>query len=146
MTKKIELTLEGIEELRNELSERKGALRDKIRTELAEAIALKDLSENADYSAAKDAQSANEARIIELENILRNAKVTDSKYFKITYIDLSYTDTFQLVSPIEANPKEKKVSFASPLGKALVKAQIGDEITFLSETGKTLKIKIENIE
>ena len=134
MTKKsIDLTIEGKKELEKEL-ETLIAERPAITEKIATARAFGDLSENEDYSAARNEQKIAESRIAEIEDILKNAKIIRSKKggkiglgSRVT-VKLSGKEyKYSIVGPVEANPLEGKISNESPIGKALFGRSTGEE-------------------
>ena len=137
-----ELTKEGLEEVEKELAFRKDVERPRILQAIAEARANGDLSENADYSAAREAQSENEAKITELENIVKYHKIIEDTTITIKYVDLNKEYTLKIVGSSEANPKEGKISKESPLGKAIMNKKVNETFTFISESGRELKVKL----
>lgn len=156
MAKKNEhaLTKEGIEKLNQELSYLKNVERLRIVDEIKAAREQGDLSENADYDAARDEQARIEAKIAELERILKNAieikkdtteVVTVGKLVTFRYLDDNKEATYTLVGPYEVNLKEKKISIDSPIGKALKNNKKGDVVTVKTETKKEFKIEILDI-
>ncbi len=140
MKKQYQLTLDGKKSLEKELEElksRRGAIADKI----ADARDYGDLSENAEYDAAREEQGQVEGRISEIEEILKNAEIIShkksSKVAVGSTIELKVgrkTVTYTLVGPVEANPLEGKISNESPIGEALLGKKAGD--TFSLETPK----------
>lgn len=142
--KNISLTSEGKKELETELSNLI-AERPKIAERIATARAFGDLSENEEYSSARNEQKVAENRIAEIQEILKNAKIIRSgKKDKITLgatvsltLDKKKAE-YTLVGPTEANPLEGKISDASPIGKALLGHKVGD--TFELNNGKKVKI------
>ncbi len=137
-----ELTKEGYEEVIKELDRRTNVERPKILQAISEARANGDLSENADYSAAREAQSENEAKITELENIVKYHKIIEDTTITIKYVDLNKEYTLKIVGSSEANPKEGKISKESPLGKAIMNRKVNETFTFISESGRELKVKL----
>ena len=134
-----EMTMEGLKKLEDELSERKLVIRKEIAEKIKEAREQGDLSENAEYDAARDEQRDNEAKIEELENLIKNAVVIseeDIDHSKInvgstvTLIDLEDNSEieFAIVGTAEVNSLVRRISTESPLGKALSGRQEGDEI------------------
>lgn len=135
---KIELTKEGSEKLQKEYRHLIDIDRPEVIEQLTVARAQGDLSENADYDAARNRQAEIEARIKEIENILANAKIIDgsSKSGKIVALgsvveikDLSdgSVATYTIVGTVEANPIKGLISNVSPLGHAIVGKRVGDE-------------------
>lgn len=150
------LSREGYEKLEAELQDLKGRGRKEIAEEIAEARAKGDLSENAEYDAAKEAQGMLEKRIAELENALANARILDEEDVNIDKAYLLSTVTiynhsvekevkYTLVSKDEANFKENKISVESPIGKAILGSEI-DEIVEVDVPAGKLKLEIKNIE
>lgn len=154
--KKNYLSKEGYEKLEAELKDLKTRGRKEIAEEIAEARAKGDLSENAEYDAAKEAQGMLEKRIAELENALANARIlkeedikTDKAYMLSTVTIYNHnTDKevkYTLVSKDEANFKENKISIDSPIGKALLGSAPGEVVEVDVPAGK-LKLEIKKIE
>ncbi len=154
--KKNYLSREGYEKLEAELKDLKTRGRREIAEEIAEARAKGDLSENAEYDAAKEAQGMLEKRISELENALANARILDEEDIKIDKAYLLSTVTiynhstdkevkYTLVSKDEANFKENKISIESPIGEAILGQEIGDVVEVDVPAGK-LKLEIKDIE
>ncbi|MBM7453666.1 transcription elongation factor GreA [Acholeplasma morum] len=149
-----ELTQEGVDQLRAELSHLKDVKRPENVIALQEARAQGDLSENADYDAARDEQARIEARIKEIENILENFKlikassdnkVTTGKTVTLFFVEKKKTVDYQLVGTIEANPMLNKISTDSPVGKAIIGAVEGDSVEVHLETGKSFHVQILDI-
>jgi transcription elongation factor GreA len=137
MANHIYLTQEGHNRLKTELDELKTTGRQEAARAIAEAREKGDLSENAEYDAAKDAQGMLELRINELEKTLANARILDESMMDTSEVRLltSVTiknkkngkeDTYKLVSESEANLKEKKISASSPIGKGLLGKKVGE--------------------
>lgn len=150
------LSKEGYEKLDKELRHHKTKGRKKIAEEIAEARAQGDLSENAEYDAAKEAQGMLEKRIAELENtlatsrIIDNTKIDDSKVYILSTVTILNKNTnremkYTMVSPQEADFKEGKISIESPIGKGLMGKERGDIIEVKVPAG-ILKLEILNIE
>lgn len=138
MEKKI-LTYTGLKELEDELQELKVVRRREIAQKIKEAREQGDLSENAEYDAAKDEQRDIEARIEEIEKILRNVEVIDeddvdldiiSIGVTVSLFDMEYDEeiTYRLVGSTEANILENKISNESPIGRALIGRKIGEMV------------------
>jgi transcription elongation factor GreA len=149
------LTAEGAERLRKELNQLKGPEREELARRLRSAIQMGDLSENADYHAAKESQAFLEGRIQELEYLLQNAVIiedtgevrdTVSLGAHVTVQEEDYPpETFHLVGAKEADPREGRISNESPFGTALLGGRVGDEVT--AETpGGMVRLKILKIE
>ena len=143
---KVFLTDEGFLELETELNELKNVRRPAVIKALKEARALGDLSENADYDAARAEQAQVEGRIQDLEKIIENAviiekRTTDSVSLgttvKIKYIDDDddEVEEYRIVGSTEADPSNNKISNESPLAKAIMHAKIGEIRTVESPNG-----------
>lgn len=153
MAQQTYLSQEGIETLKKELQELKTKKRQEIAKRLQEAKDLGDLSENAEYFEAKEAQSFNENRIVEIEKLLKNAVVIETPSEEdIVRVGLTIgvksnngTEIFNIVGSAEAKPQEGKISNESPLGRAFLGRKIGDEIEIKTPSGIT-KYKIIKIE
>jgi len=153
MAQQTYLSQEGIETVKKELQELKTKKRQEIAKRLQEAKDLGDLSENAEYFEAKEAQSFNESRIIELEKLLKNAVVIETPSEEIiirvgSTIEVKSNngaEIFNIVGSAEAEPQERKISNESPLGRAFLGRKIGDEIEVKTPGGIT-KYKIIKIE
>lgn len=145
--KSVNLTADGKKELEKELAELI-ANRPAITERIATARAFGDLSENEEYSSARNEQKVAEGRILEIQEILKNAKIIHSG--KKDKISLGATVTldmggrkveYTLVGPTEANPLEGKISNESPIGKALMGLKSGESFEFNSKKVKILDIK-----
>ncbi|TSC53846.1 MAG: transcription elongation factor GreA [Parcubacteria group bacterium LiPW_39] len=145
------LSEEGFEQHKQELEELK-LKRQEIAERLEEAKALGDLSENQEYIAAKEAQAFNEGKILELEQLLRDAQVID-KNKKISVVQIgstveiknnAKTQTFTIVGSEEANPARGKISNESPLGKAFLGRKVGETVEAETPGGK-VSYKITSI-
>ncbi len=121
---------------------------------LQDARSQGDLSENADYDAAREEQSRIESRIAEITEILKNVKiitkdssnrVTTGKQVTIEFIGMKKTETYDIVGTIEADPFEHKISNESPLGKAIIGHDKGTTLTVVTEKGKEFKVKIVDV-
>jgi len=142
-------TVEGLKRIKDELHNLKTVERPRISQQIAEARDKGDLSENAEYDAAKEAQGLLEARIAKMDDVMANARVVDeskmdtSKAYilsKVTIKNLANNQTmiYQLVAENEADLKSKKLSVDSPIGKGLLGRAVGDvaEIQVPAGTGK----------
>ncbi len=149
------LTQEGYNKLKAELDELKTHGRKEVARQIAEAREKGDLSENAEYDAAKDAQGMLELRINELEKTLANARILDSSqlddskvtvlsYVTIKNVKTGKKITYQLVSETEADLKAKKISVSSPMGKGLLGKEVGDIATVETPRGN-IEFEIEDI-
>ena len=121
---------------------------------LQDARSQGDLSENADYDAAREEQSRIEARIAEITEILKNVKiitkdssnrVTTGKNVTIEFIGMNKTVSYDIVGTIEADPFEHKISNESPLGKAIMGHDKGTTLTVVTEKGKEFRVKIIDV-
>jgi transcription elongation factor GreA len=141
------LTLEGLEKMRAELDQLKRVERPRISQQIAEARDKGDLSENAEYDAAKEAQGLLELKISKLEAKISEAKVIDESKLdmskvlilsKVTLKNLANgaTMTYTLVPENEANLKEFKISVDSPIGKGLLGKKVGDVAEITVPNGK----------
>ncbi|AND85791.1 transcription elongation factor GreA [Clostridium tyrobutyricum] len=148
------LTESGKKKLEEELEYLKTVKRVEIKAALKSARAQGDLSENADYSAAKDDQSMTETRIQELEEQLKNAIIIKSsdaadvfdvnKTALVRFYDIDDTEEVTLVSSVEADVKNMRISIDSPLGKALFKLKVGQKATVDSPDGN-YDVKVEKL-
>ena len=147
MTKKIYLSKEGYEDLKNELLKLKSVDRPSIIKQIAEARDKGDLSENAEYDAAKEAQGLLEARIAKLEKEVSDARILDANNLdtscvrlltKVTIKNISNNVkmTYAIVSESEADLKNKKISANSPIGKGLLGRVVGDIVEIDVPSGK----------
>lgn len=138
-TKQILLTYEGLEKLEQELEDLKTNKRKEIAEKIKVALSFGDLSENSEYDEAKNEQAMVESRIIQLENMLKNAKVLDEDDLntdavnigsKVKVYDFMYQEEmeYSLVGSTEADPLENKISDESPLGRALLGKKTGDTV------------------
>lgn len=145
-TKKNILTYEGLQALENELHELKVNKRQEVAQKIKEATEQGDLSENSEYDAAKDEQRDIEARIDELEKILKNAEVVVEDEVDLTVInigckvkilDIEYAEEleYKIVGSTEANSLKGKISNESPVGAALIGKKIGDTVEVETQAG-----------
>lgn len=135
---KIPLTVKGAELLRTELHQLKTVERPKVITAIQEARSHGDLSENAEYDAAKERQSFIEGRIVELESKLANAQIIDPAHLdadgrcvfgatvELEEVGSGESVTYQIVGDDEANIKQNKISISSPIARALIGKYSGD--------------------
>jgi transcription elongation factor GreA len=155
---KIPMTAEGLEPLKAELQQLKVIERHAVIKQIAEAREHGDLSENAEYHAARERQSFIEGRISELEDIISRADVIDLTKLSgttvrfgasVTVADVETDEeiTYQLVGPYEADLKKHKISVQSPLGRALIGKTIGDTAEVSAPGGskgyEVLKVKFK---
>ncbi|MEN6572430.1 MAG: transcription elongation factor GreA [Anaerolineaceae bacterium] len=149
------LTPEGEAKLRKELEELKGPRRDALAKRLRIAIQQGDLSENADYIQAKEEQGFMEGRIQELTQILSNVITIEENNghrdsveigAKITIQEGNFPEeTYFLVGPTEADPRNGRISHKSPIGEALLKHKVGDVVSVKTPAGE-IRLKILKIE
>lgn len=142
MNKKYQITDSGRKELEKELAELKSR-RGEIAEKIAEARSFGDLSENAEYDAAREEQGLLETRVIEIEDILQHAsiiKTADATVVGLgSAVELKNSDrtvTYTVVGPVEADPMEGKISDESPIGQALMGKKVGDEVTISTPKGE----------
>ncbi|MBU0650030.1 transcription elongation factor GreA [Patescibacteria group bacterium] len=145
-SKKVILTAAGLEELNKELKELTGVKRVEVVKKIAMARDMGDLSENAAYVSARDEQAFIEGRIAELEDIITNAVVSKGVGCKgvveigckvKVHVD-GEEEEYHLVGAPEADPKIKKISYESPLGRALVGKKVGDQVEMEAPDGKVV--------
>lgn len=155
--KKTILTSEGLKKLEKELE----TLRTKTRKDVAEklkvALSYGDLSENSEYDEAKNEQAKVEARILQLENMLKNVSILNSNELtndivqigsKVKIKDLTENEIleYRIVGSMETNPEEGKISDESPVGKSLISHKVGDVVKITIPAGvveyKILEISI----
>jgi len=156
MSKKLSYyTKEGLEKLTNELAMLKTKGRADIAKQIAEARDKGDLSENAEYDAAKDAQGHLEAKIAQLEDIVGNARLIDESTIDISQVSIlsrvtiknkknNATVTYLLVSEEEADLKSGKISTQSPIGKGLLGKKVGESAIIKTPAGE-IEFQILNI-
>ena len=154
MSKTVQLTRDGLKKLQDELEH----LKTDGRTEIAEKIRVArgygDLSENSEYDEAKNEQAKIEARIVELEKMLENVILIEDDIntdtvtvgVTVTVYDLEFEEelTYRVVGSAEADPMNGLISDDSPVGKALLGAKVGDEVTAETPMGE-INFKIVGI-
>ena len=157
MAEKTKLTQAGYKKLQDELDHLIHVVSEEVKIQLAEARAQGDLSENADYDAARNKQAEVEARIKEIESILNNFelineggknknRVSLGSTVTIKYLESGKEDSFMLVGTVEADPFNKRISIACPLGEALMNKTVGDIVDIKSVKPYKIEIvKLENI-
>lgn len=143
MKKLYHLTKEGKSELESELEELKGR-RSGVAEKIANARDYGDLSENAEYDAAREEQAQVESRIAEIEDILKNADIikagkNNGKVQVGSTVELENGKlvTYRIVGPVEADPLEGKISNESPIGSALMGKKVGDTVTIKTPKGES---------
>lgn len=148
-------TQQGFDKLKNELHQLKTVKRKDISLQIAEARDKGDLSENAEYDAAKDAQGMLELKISQLEGLVANARVIDESKLsnekvsilskvKLKNIKAKIEVTYTLVAEEEANLAEKKISIESPIGKGLMGKVVGDVVNIKVPAGE-LQLEVLDI-
>jgi len=136
---RVMLTREGYNSMKQELEDLQGTKRLEIAKDLAEARAQGDLSENAEYDAAKEAQAMNEKRIAEIEDVLTRSRIIDDSNIatdeallgatvKVKDCETGEEFDYMLVSEEESDFDMNKISITSPVGKALLGHKVGDEV------------------
>ena len=156
MDQKKILTYEGLRNLETELQDLKVVKRKEVSQKIKEAREQGDLSENAEYDAAKDEQRDIEARIEEIEKILKNAevvvedevdldKISIGCQVKIYDCEFDEELNYKIVGSTEASSLKGKISNESPVGKALIGAKVGDTIEVETQAG-TMKYKVLEIQ
>jgi transcription elongation factor GreA len=157
MSKKISYyTKEGLDRLRNELAELKSKGRADIARQIAEARDKGDLSENAEYDAAKDAQGHLEAKIAQLEDLVSNARLLDENNIDTSKVSIlskvtiknkknGASVTYTLVSEEEADLKVGKISTMSPIGKGLLGKKVGEVAQIKTPAGE-MEFEVMNIQ
>jgi len=148
------LTAAGAAKLRDELEYLKGPAREQLAKRLRFAIEQGDLSENADYHAAKEEQGFLEGRIQELERVLKNVIIISEEPRDRQVVDVGAhvtvqegddePETYHLVGPKEADPRNGKISHESPIGRALMGHRIGEAV-FAETPGGRVELKIIGI-
>ena len=153
--KKIVITYSGLQELEEELQDLKVNRRKEIAEKIKEARAQGDLSENAEYDAAKDEQGEIEARIVEIEKMLKNVEVIDEDEVDLSTInigckvrlydyDFEEEVDYKIVGSAESAPLQGKISNESPVGEALLGRTVGEEVVADTPAGE-VRFKILEI-
>lgn len=155
--RKVPMTIDGAERLRAELKDLKSNVRPRITKAIAEAREHGDLKENAEYHAAREQQSFCEGRIKEIEGKLADSEIIDVKDIPVTgkvifgttvtlyNIDTEKSVTYQIVGEDEADVKNGKISVGSPISRAMMGKEEGDEITVNAPSGDVL-YEIEKVQ
>jgi transcription elongation factor GreA len=146
MKKKIKLTKEGLQALKDELHELKTVKLPSILERLKRARAMGDLRENSEYSASKEDQAMADGRIFELEMLIKNSEIIDvASDSNIVHLGCSVDverdgtkETYYIVGEYEADPMNKKLSEISPIGKALIGKKVGQEVEVAVPVGKMI--------
>jgi len=153
--KEVLLTYEGLKKLEEELEYLKGEKRKEIAERIKQALAFGDISENSEYDDAKNEQAQNEARIMQLDAMLKNAAVIDEDdvdtkvvnlgtIVKILEIGSKDEYEYQIVGSTEADPASSRISNESPVGRALLGHRVGETVEIEVPGGK-IKYKITDI-
>ena len=155
-TDELIMTEEGLTKLETELEELKTVRRKEVAVKIKEALAFGDLSENSEYDEAKNEQALVEARIAQLENQLKHAKIIDAEQIKtdtvnigtkvkILDLELNEEEEYEIVGPTEADPAQNRLSYLSPVGSALLGKKKGNVVEVAVPAGviqfKILKIQ-----
>ena len=154
MADKFYMTKKGYEEAVERLKYLQTVKREEIVERITEARSHGDLSENAEYDAARNEQAANEGEIVELDYKIKNAKIIEENAdnssvhigSKVTVYDIDMEETvvYEITGTTEANVMENKISNESPVGKALLKHQVGDVVTISAPDG-SYQLRIDEI-
>ena len=150
------LTLAGLKKYEDELHDLKVVRRQEVAQKIKVAREQGDLSENADYDAAKDEQSEIERRIIELEQILKNAEVVMDEDIDVGKINVGCSvtirdngrgieATYHIVGSSEADSRQKKISNESPVGAALMGHKAGDIVSVALPSGATVSYEVISV-
>lgn len=157
MMKKVPMTVEGEARLREELNHLKTVVRPRVIADIATAREHGDLKENAEYHAAREEQGFAEGRIKEIEGKLSDSQVIDIKALpkssKVIFgttvtlfnVETEETVTYKIVGDDEADVKVKKISYASPIAKAIIGKEEGDEVIVKIPSGEAT-YEIEKVE
>jgi len=156
MAKPVILTSEGLANLEKELEELKTVKRKDIADKIKVAISFGDLSENSEYDEAKNEQAMIEARILQVETMLKNAKVLDTDELntdvvnvgskvKLKDVEFDEEETFHIVGSTEADPANGKISDESPVGKALLGHKVGDKVDITVPSGAVISYEVLEI-
>lgn len=154
--KKVVMTHDGLKKMEQELENLKTVRRKEVAEKIKEARGQGDLSENAEYDAAKEEQGEIESRIVQLENLLRNAEVIDEDVLKmdvvnlgskVTVLDVEFDEEMEytIVGSTEADPMNGRISNESPLGMALLGQKVGATVMADTPDGE-VAFKILNIQ
>lgn len=154
--KEVILTYEGLKKLEEELEQLRGPKRMEIKERIKVALSFGDISENSEYDEAKNEQAYVEGRIVQLETMLKNARVIDEDDVstdkvtigsKVRILDVEYNEeiVYTIVGSTEADPSQFKISNESPVGSALMQKKKGNVVEVMVPDG-ILKFKILKIE
>lgn len=153
--RKIMLTEEGLQKVKEELAELKTIKRKEIAEKISHAVAFGEIAENAEYRAAKNEQAFIEGRILTLEKIIENCEIIDKSKNSSAFVapgseivveDLKKKElvNYTLVDYIESDPGSGKISISSPIGKAVLGKKVGDKVKIRVPAG-SIQYKILNI-
>ena len=155
MTEKFVMTKKNLEDLKKELDYLVKVKRHEIIERIAEARSHGDLSENAEYDAAREEQRSNEGKIAELEYKIKNADVreedTDNSYVHLNSVvtvydeDMEEEEVYTITSITEVDVMAGKISMDSPVGEALMRKRVGDKVTVSCPDGTSYVLKILKI-
>lgn len=148
---KIYVTEEGLKKLQDEYEHLVHVVREEVKAELKEARALGDLSENADYDAARDMQAQVESRILQLENMLQHYELIDTtkvgsktvhigSEVTLLFLDTKEEQTFRIVGSTEADPLNGKLSNETPLAQAILDKSVGSVVEIPAKTPYEVEI------
>jgi transcription elongation factor GreA len=152
----IPMTAEGLQKLREEHTELIGTGRREMSKRIQAARELGDLRENAEYDTAKNDQGLMEARIRQIEEVLKRAVVMDTPetHGAVRAVAIGTTvtiemdgdeETFTIVSPVEAKPREGRISNESPVGRSLLGHRVGESFDIIMPNGRRVPTKIKSI-
>ena len=152
----IPMTAEGLQKLKEEYAELSGTGRREMSKRIQAARELGDLRENAEYDTAKNDQGLMEARIRQIEEVLKRAVVMDTPQnhgnVPVAAIGTTVTiemdgdeETFTIVSPVEAKPREGRISNESPVGRSLLGHRVGENFDIIMPNGRRVPTKIKSI-
>lgn len=155
MPKQVVLTDEGLKKLEEELEILKTEKRKEIAEKIKVALSFGDLSENSEYDEAKNEQAMIEARIVQIEAMLKNVKLIDDEELntdtvnlgsKVKVLDVEFNEeiTYSIVGSTEADPDEDRISDESPVGQALLNHKVGETVT-VETPGGAIELKILDI-
>ena len=155
MSEKFVMTQKNLDDLKKELDHLVKVKRQEIIERIAEARSHGDLSENAEYDAAREEQRSNEGKIAELEYKIKNADVreedTDNSYVHLNSVvtvydeDMEEEEVYTITSVTEVDVMAGKISIDSPVGEALMRKHVGDKVTVSCPNGTTYTLKILKI-
>jgi len=156
MNKKIVVTDSGLKKLEDELENLKTVRRKEVSDKIRVALSFGDLSENSEYDEAKNEQAIVEARIAELEAMLKNILILDEDELatdvvnvgsKVRVYDTDFKEeaVYSIVGSTEADPSSNKISDESPIGKALLGRKVGDVVPITIPSGDEIKFEILEI-